>query len=83
MTGLLLTILSLLKRVLQLYKHSSDVALQRWRGQPGGPCTMSTSSSHVWLRPVRAAGTPTAGHVAEVSGGGTALSRFTEHGRPT
>lgn len=41
MTGLLL-ILYLLKRVLQLYNHSSDVALERRRGHLGARHHVST-----------------------------------------
>lgn len=62
--GRLLTTLYLLKRVLQLYSHSSDVALERQRGQLGGPFPPSTPTELT-----RLAAPPTGGGHPQQRGG--------------
>jgi len=51
-------ILSLLKRVLQLYSPGSGHGPGGTRGQPGSPFPTRTLSSHVWLRPAQVVGIP-------------------------
>lgn len=81
--GQLLTIFYLLKRILQLYSHSSDVALERRRGQLGGPFPPSTPTELMCLAaPLVGGGHPQRWGGRQRYGVVAPLSRF-RCGRPT